>query len=390
MVQVEKTDGIPLAGLDETDENPDMRAGFLSIPVRALMARLLSIAVVLSLLGCAKRNEADSLGSTPPASTVPQTVLIETTSHSSWRADAGAVFRDTTPVLHGRVTIRNSENRMVRFEEIRKSCSCATATIDRMDLGPGEETVLHLTVNLAGRSGKQQIACELVEAGGKGHIAELTATVYESFKASVATVSFGDVRPRQAGTAKFYLEAYATSTEKLPAAVSPTYDAKLVKSLISPAQTEMCEYGVWRRSWSVEASLSEGGELGPHQEMLSFSSGSGEPVSVMSFWSVNVPYRADPPTIFIKNEGSATSRSKTIQIRKRGAGRSVVRNATSPVSGVSATVIKNMSEVGDGVRVEVDAIMAGKPTFVEVIVEMEDEDSSVLTIQVAIEGDRKQ
>jgi hypothetical protein len=47
-------------------------------------------------------------------------------------------------------TVQNTTNRVIHIDKIHHSCACAAAQLEQHDLAPGEQTRLHLHLNLAG------------------------------------------------------------------------------------------------------------------------------------------------------------------------------------------------------------------------------------------------
>ncbi|MCU0330402.1 MAG: DUF1573 domain-containing protein, partial [Candidatus Kapabacteria bacterium] len=51
------------------------------------------------------------------------------------------------------IIIRNAGNQPLRVYEVRPSCGCTTAPLDTNLLGPGEQTTMHVTLNLPTANG---------------------------------------------------------------------------------------------------------------------------------------------------------------------------------------------------------------------------------------------
>ncbi|MFL5243659.1 MAG: DUF1573 domain-containing protein [Gemmataceae bacterium] len=69
------------------------------------------------------------------------------------------VFGDLIESLTCDFTVRNETNSTINFREVQSSCGCTKAQLEMKSLEPGQETVLHLNINVRGRYGKQLFSC---------------------------------------------------------------------------------------------------------------------------------------------------------------------------------------------------------------------------------------
>lgn len=108
---------------------------------------------------------------------------------------ADPLLLDSDQVKTYDVLIENRTAEVVRFEPITCACSCSTSRREKDTLEPGEFTVVHLTVSVAGRSGKQQFRCQWVDESGRVWSAEVRVELigFEQFEPSSITV--GSVLP---------------------------------------------------------------------------------------------------------------------------------------------------------------------------------------------------
>lgn len=80
----------------------------------------------LCLMGC---------GGTPTQKTIPGETY-----------DAGAVFYSITPTVVHAFTVTNTTGRDIRIKDVRRSCTCTDATVDRRELKNGESAILTMSI----------------------------------------------------------------------------------------------------------------------------------------------------------------------------------------------------------------------------------------------------
>jgi len=75
--------------------------------------------------------------------------------------DAGAFLSgDLEPIVHT-FTFSNNKSRVLRIRNVLKSCNCASATVDKHEVGPGEELAAEVKVNLAKGVGNWRVVATL-------------------------------------------------------------------------------------------------------------------------------------------------------------------------------------------------------------------------------------
>lgn len=66
--------------------------------------------------------------------------------------DWGEVSHKDNP-LSREITIKNIGNEILKIREVKPSCGCTTAPLEKDELGPGEETVLPIKLKISGNAG---------------------------------------------------------------------------------------------------------------------------------------------------------------------------------------------------------------------------------------------
>ena len=67
--------------------------------------------------------------------------------------DWGEVKTYESP-LKADVTLKNSGDAQLKIEQVKPTCGCTTAPLDKDELKPGESTVMHITLNLGKSTGQ--------------------------------------------------------------------------------------------------------------------------------------------------------------------------------------------------------------------------------------------
>jgi hypothetical protein len=132
------------------------------------------------------------------------------------------IFVEEGSRLQHDMRVKNQTDRAVHFTRVQPSCACSGGTtLDSMDLGPGEETLLHFDVDLRYRTGPQRFVCYLYESSGEMRTYAVETTLYDRarFEGSGA-VHFGMVDPNAEEVREAELRFHATDTTMLPADIS--------------------------------------------------------------------------------------------------------------------------------------------------------------------------
>ena len=87
-------------------------------------------------------------------------------------------FSDEVDALEHAFRVVNDSSSPVRFTEVFKSCACSEASLDKMELEPGEATSLRLRADLTGRQGRFSVICHLGNDADRPWSYKLTIPLY--------------------------------------------------------------------------------------------------------------------------------------------------------------------------------------------------------------------
>jgi hypothetical protein len=62
--------------------------------------------------------------------------------------------KGTESQVKAKVKIKNAGNQLLKITEVKPTCGCTTAPLDKNELKPGEYATLDVTLNISGRSGQ--------------------------------------------------------------------------------------------------------------------------------------------------------------------------------------------------------------------------------------------
>jgi|GEM_PF-1371531 len=144
-----------------------------------------AIAVVAGIVtGRALRAQPQVLA-IPEASSEPNQFILE----------ADPLLLDGDSVKTFEVPIENRTGDTVRFGSMVCACSCSTSRRDKDVLEPGESTIAHFTVSVAGRSGKQRFRCQWFDGTERAWSAEVRVELIGSEQFEPSSITVGSVLP---------------------------------------------------------------------------------------------------------------------------------------------------------------------------------------------------
>jgi hypothetical protein len=248
------------------------------------------------------------------------------------------VFAEDRPTLQCAVPVRNQTPGSVKFVRVEPSCGCTTATLDRSELAPGEETALRIEVNLAGRSGAQYLHCRLVDADGGGWPCAVRTTVLQRFQLTPDSVRFGSIGPNAIAERVVEVHEHAPAGSTFGPVVGWPESSNFVRVSNEGSTTGSLPCGIRFRKTTLRVRLSAGAEAGPYSTEViaegSPSTGNGR-FRLPLTWSVPGSFEMKPPRAFF---GTVKPSDKPIERRvrlRRTDGQSfLVRRITNPSSAI--------------------------------------------------------
>lgn len=167
-----------------------------------------------------------------PRASSREACLFETAGSGSIRSDfqfehtLPPVIAEESPDYAVAVPVVNRTQDTVSFDRVSPSCNCSGARLTNSTLAAGEETTLHMSINLRGRSGLQRVGVTLFEPSGRSwlHVIEVTVFPRARFSVTDDILPFGYPEPGDPVERTFALELFANDRDSLPNHVGVTTD----------------------------------------------------------------------------------------------------------------------------------------------------------------------
>jgi len=138
------------------------------------------------------------------------------------------MFADEAGQIEHEFPVVNRTGGPVTILDIRPSCSCSSAWTDTKELEPGQETTLHVRVNLAGRTGPFDAMCEVGNDSGEPWVYTLRTAIYERVAFTPKSLQFGTVRADQELTAGVTVSTWARGEDPpIPRLSGPLQSPKI-------------------------------------------------------------------------------------------------------------------------------------------------------------------
>ena len=257
------------------------------------------------------------------------------------------MLSDEVRCLEHEFPVVNSTKKPVRIRELNPSCSCAAATIDAMDLNPGERTRLHIKLDLTGRDGAFAAHCLVVNDTGQPWLYKLQTHVYKRIEFSPAVLRLDAVRPGKEVMRDVLLFTYGHKAPP-PAphlSVVPGSEAK-VSFTTGQSTVENVSDGILRSRTPlcVKVTPPHTAGAGLCELAAQLSGTEAQPVVMRMEWFVDDPYVISPTRAFFGFIGSTKlPQDRSITIRRRDNQPFRVVNAQSTCTDVECSSKRNMS-----------------------------------------------
>lgn len=121
-------------------------------------------------------------------------------------------WKDVSPKdnpLHADVVIKNAGTEKLIIKEVKPTCGCTTAPLDKYELNPGETTKMKVTLNLGSSSGKvlKTIRVHSNDPAAEMKIISLKANVIRPIEIKPATyLIFDNPKVGTESTSKFFIK----------------------------------------------------------------------------------------------------------------------------------------------------------------------------------------
>lgn len=263
-------------------------------PVVHNRVRLLFVAALLILQsGCAERISPNSAVDRDEPSTEPVSRTIQ----------LPPLFVGDATSLDYDFPVKNETSRPLKFTQIRQSCACAGASrLAVMDLAPGQETVLHVRIDLRQRKGPQRFVCALLEAGGAEWTYTLETILHERARfAGQRVMHFGMIDPKTEVTGETQFILHAEKSEALPKDVSFTATAENLKVESGPAAVQYLPDGTTTRTYPIRVRLQSPVSSGLRQCSICAHfecEGEKKVVQITVTWTVRTLYVVTPSEVY--------------------------------------------------------------------------------------------
>ncbi|MEJ5244286.1 MAG: DUF1573 domain-containing protein [Bacteroidota bacterium] len=121
-------------------------------------------------------------------------------------------WKDVSPKdnpLHSEIIIKNVGNEKLVIKEVKPTCGCTTAPLDKYELAPGDTTKMKITLNLGSSSGKihKTIRVTSNDPTAQNKIISLKANVIRPIEIKPANyIVFDNPKVGVESTAKFFIK----------------------------------------------------------------------------------------------------------------------------------------------------------------------------------------
>jgi Protein of unknown function (DUF1573) len=133
------------------------------------------------------------------------------------------------------ITIRNAGNQPLRIHEVRPSCGCTTAPLDTNLLAPGEQTTMHVSLNLPSVNGpiKKYVTIRTNAGPDSVKLLTLKADVQRALQMESSYFGFNKAEQGKPTVAEIVFTSYAdddvfVKPKALPAGLRVVGDSPLV------------------------------------------------------------------------------------------------------------------------------------------------------------------
>ena len=148
--------------------------------------------------------------------------------------------------VHAAYAFTNASDHAITISEIKTSCGCATAELEKRTYQPGEAGTIHVVFDIGSRTGEQQKSIAVISSTGEQTVLVLKVHLPPgpSFSSTIASWRQGtppDPRVifiRLPKECTYTLTKATTSDEALTATLKPGSEENLVDLTIMPSSTE--------------------------------------------------------------------------------------------------------------------------------------------------------
>jgi hypothetical protein len=284
--------------------------------------------------------------------------------------------------------VKNTSNEPVDIKEIRRSCGCSKATLDKNQLLPGEQTVLHLDSDMRQGKGRQGLSCVLLLDGSRPfHTYSVETAVYPRIQILVQTLTMGKVRPGAESVKEVLLVTHGRSRDDLPQLTSVTSTSRELE-VSGPRELEEEAFpdGFFAKRFAVVAKLKAGNVAGQQNAELVFamrSPGFEGEKRLGVVWNVESSFEIKPARVFFVLRTEEHSASGIVTIRSRDGSPMAITQITTPNPRIRAKMVKRQGSE-TSFQVEVDPKEVQEPISGDVAVQTNNSTEPVLRVPVTV------
>jgi hypothetical protein len=232
------------------------------------------------------------------------------------------LFANESEVLRHEIVVRNDTSDSVRFVEVQPACSCSGAKLDRNELGPGQQTKLHLEANLHGRFGEQRFRCTLIDdAGGRWPYA-LETTVYRAAQfAETGALHLGLIDPNSEVTGRTQLLFYSRSRAGPAPSVRVHPELPRIEASVGEPIFERPNDEIYLTTVPILIRLQAPSIAGPGQAaiVVVFNGENSSSLRQEVCWTVRSLIKVEPRQVFfgsMEEQATGQTRTRLVTVRR--------------------------------------------------------------------------
>ncbi len=198
--------------------------------------------------------------------------------------------------------VTNDSNERVRYKVGATSCSCSTvAFLDKDELGPGEKSVVRMSIRMAGRVGPQLMRTNIEGNNGVRHIFEARVKVFPRASVSQSVLTFSDVAPEKECGTVINFETRGKAGSKPPTLLGVRAHSSFVDAHAQEvAEIKEDSEELPGRKWEITIRLKPAIDAdGQTVVACRYEDGEGErEVGVLVTWRVRNLFTVEPKRLF--------------------------------------------------------------------------------------------
>ncbi|MEX2316624.1 MAG: DUF1573 domain-containing protein [Pirellulales bacterium] len=298
------------------------------------------------------------------------------------------IFADEVGTLDHTFDVVNRTGRPIHITRIVKSCSCTDAKLSKFELGPGEKTILSMTVKPQERNGVFGTEVALVHDGGDPWRFRFLIPVYNRVQFKPALLQLGAIKPQtpveQNVTVYNYGIAAPPPLPKLSIAKGP----ESAEVILGESKVAQLPNAVWTRTTAVRFRMTPPKQGDGYCKIVLDSAAESVDLDtkLQVDWYFESPLQASPPRAFFAGVSASPSHVDCkIKVRRKDDLPFRITSLESSISAVTGECItRSRAEPEHEVVLTLEKGATEDFMYGELKIATDDESCEHLTIPIAV------